>query len=381
MRILIACTLIALAGCASDSNGFVKRPPEAGGVRITTEWRSAFGLGNQFSYNLAAPIISGRSLIVASPTGYVYALDAKTGDRKWRRKLEDAGLVGKITLVDGKLYIPTAAGVLYKLEAIDGAILRQYQIPPTLSAPLIIRDSIILQDTKGNIIALDLVTGQTMWRFVSDVDVGITTVAPSSPLLLGDVLLVGLLDGSLILLEAMTGRQLAWQFALGKSDAGRALARITNITALAMYDTMLLATARSGGAVRLDNRRLQPIWQNEQLSSLYAPTIVSADYAFAVHPRDNSVFAYSPTSGKLIWQHNILGTATSLGRVVVSGDFAAVATDDGELCVLDMVTGRLQRCQRLSALPLNAFMTVYDNFIYLSDTQGFVLAVRITKTD
>ena len=77
----------------------------------------------------AAPLITGNTVYVCSSEGRVYAIERDIGKEKWTYALEERI---KCTPVEGQgfLYLTSYDGFIYALESITSAKLRKGEVPP-----------------------------------------------------------------------------------------------------------------------------------------------------------------------------------------------------------------------------------------------------------
>lgn len=147
----------------------------------------AFSLGSLRS-NESTPLVIGDTLYVSSSYGpkYVYALDAKTGDLKWKYEPDipddtmqfaccDVNSRG-VTYADGKLFIGRLDGVLAAVDAKTGqelwttTVVDYKQGSVITSPPLVVKDKVITgfgggeYGARGSLQAYDIKTGKQVWK-------------------------------------------------------------------------------------------------------------------------------------------------------------------------------------------------------------------------
>jgi outer membrane protein assembly factor BamB len=153
-------------------------------------------------------------LYIGSADGNVYALDAKTGEIHWRFKTKD--LVRATPTVDkGTVYIGSWDGDVYALDAQTGELRWQssiasdtmpyYLYRPVQSKALIADGLVFDASRKASVVALDEKTGEIKWEY----SYGMALWVESSPRLVGDTIYIGS-SGSqnLYLLDKQTGKLL-----------------------------------------------------------------------------------------------------------------------------------------------------------------------------
>lgn len=134
----------------------------------------------------ATPIVSGGTVFMTEPTpGTVIALDARTGEQRWRfeRNLAErlpacCGRVNRgLAVLGQKLFMGSLDGYLIALNARDGSIAWQIQVASPsegytmTGAPLIVNGLVVVgvagdeYGVRGFLAAYDAETGTQKWRF------------------------------------------------------------------------------------------------------------------------------------------------------------------------------------------------------------------------
>jgi PQQ-dependent dehydrogenase (methanol/ethanol family) len=135
----------------------------------------------------ATPIVVDGVMYVTSAWSMVYALDAKTGERKWtfdpkvdksRGVFACCDVVNRgVAIWQGKVFVGTIDGRLIALNASDGSVAwEQVTVdqskPYTITgAPRVIKGKVVIGNggaelgVRGYITAYDAVTGEKAWRF------------------------------------------------------------------------------------------------------------------------------------------------------------------------------------------------------------------------
>jgi PQQ-dependent dehydrogenase (methanol/ethanol family) len=203
----VALTLLALgavamvpaAGVCADGDGWPMYGQNYSNTRfspltqINTEnvnkLRLAFSLQlGSLRSNESTPIVIGDTMYVTTSWGpkYVYALDAKTGERKWTYEPEipddvlqyaccDVNGRG-VTYSNGKIFVGRMDGKLTALDAATGKELWTTQVVDykqgsvITSPPLAVKDKIITgfgggeYGARGSLQAYDVNTGKQVWK-------------------------------------------------------------------------------------------------------------------------------------------------------------------------------------------------------------------------
>lgn len=129
------------------------------------------------------PAFADGTVYVGSYDRHVYALDAATGDTEWERATD--GLIrSSPTVVDGDVYIgvgchnlacqfyvdsPGTSGWVYSLDATTGDL--NWRIPAgdeVVSTPVVGPDTVYIGSSDDTLYALDRATGRELWRYETD---------------------------------------------------------------------------------------------------------------------------------------------------------------------------------------------------------------------
>lgn len=175
----------------------------------------------------ATPAIADGTVIVGSWDGRVYALDLASGAERWvHRTIGDTldsrafgfdrrAIQSSVTVADGGVYVGSRDGGLYALDLRTGD--RRWRATHrgswVVASPVVRNGTVYVGSSDGQFVqAVDAATGAERWRFETRAN------ALSSPLLVGELLVVGTEAndapwGDLLALDAATG-VVAWRLRL-----------------------------------------------------------------------------------------------------------------------------------------------------------------------
>jgi outer membrane protein assembly factor BamB len=127
---------------------------------------------------VAAPAYAGRTLYIATSSGSVYGVDAKTGRQRWHatsfaRFGRREYFYATPTVAYGRVFIGNADGTVYAFGASTGHLLWAREVGTYVyTAAAVWRKTVFVGTWDGTFIALDARTGEPRWRF--DAPSGIT---------------------------------------------------------------------------------------------------------------------------------------------------------------------------------------------------------------
>lgn len=108
------------------------------------------------------PVSDGTTVYIPCMDHYLYALDVKTGELKWKTDL-GASFVARATLDEEAktLYLGNLAGTFYAISADDGSIVWQQEVAGGVwAAPILHEGKLYFGDQKGNFNILNAADGK-----------------------------------------------------------------------------------------------------------------------------------------------------------------------------------------------------------------------------
>src|SRR4030095_2749899 len=221
-------------------------------------------IADPFDIFLSSPVVGNGAVYFGSGDGNVYALDSATGDLRWKFKTGDV-VHASPTLTDGVLFVGSWDSYFYAIDAATGKEKWRFHggEDPMIhnqvgfqSSPAVVNGTVYTGCRDSNLYALDAATGKEKWRFFNELSWVITSPAVadgkvffatsdsslyhvvdaisgkpilrqqckaymfSSPAIAGDVVLIGVLNGTLEARDRKTG-ELLWDFQVEKSKQNK----------------------------------------------------------------------------------------------------------------------------------------------------------------
>ena len=153
----------------------------------------------------SSPALAGKTLVVGCDNGSVYALNADSGELKW--KANAAGAVFATPVIsEGKVFLGSVDSVFYALDIKTGVVDWQFKTQsPIYQTAAANGERVLVGGSDGHLYCFQVTTGEMLWTF--DAASGVSTPA----LILGDVIYFGTLGKQYIGLDLETGEDL-WHF-------------------------------------------------------------------------------------------------------------------------------------------------------------------------
>jgi outer membrane protein assembly factor BamB len=122
------------------------------------------GTSEQFVDVDSTPVLDGQTVLAASYSGGVYALDLKDGATRWRAPIEG---VGPLSLIDGRIYFASPRSGLHALAKQDGQILWRQGLPDAgdMTAPQAVGRFLVFSGSRGGLFVVEPATGRLLEVF------------------------------------------------------------------------------------------------------------------------------------------------------------------------------------------------------------------------
>lgn len=333
--------LALLAGCAGNQAETQYPPKELAdfseSTTLDTAWSEGIGHGLGRAHYPITPFRDGDTLFAADERGRLVALDADSGERRWRVDL-DAPVSSGLTAVAGDVYLGTRNGEVLALSQRDGSVRWRAPVPSeVLAAPQPSQELLVVQSVDGSVTALDRASGAERWVYRANLPALILR-GTGTPMVIDPVTFAGFANGRLVALDNRNG-QPVWERRIALAQGSSDIDRLVDLAGqpLLTPDGRLFVTSYKGRLVALEATRGEPLWFKE-LSSYHSPLLVG-DFLFVVDEAGH-IFALDAESGDEIWRNtalegrNITAPAFADGQLVF-GDF------EGYLHLIDARSGEL----------------------------------------
>jgi outer membrane protein assembly factor BamB len=185
------------------------------------------------------PTFAGDAAIFSSDDGYLYAADARTGQQLWRADihnvhqrvpLNDPNMGGSYdfdfltsspVVAAGAVFVGSADGALYALDAASGSVSWAFQTGDRIRATPAIGEGVVyIGSWDGYLYALDAATGALVWKTLLGVDGSpryLTLPIQSTAYVAGGVVYCASRKAATFALDAATGTVL-WETSNGSGN-------------------------------------------------------------------------------------------------------------------------------------------------------------------
>ena len=316
----------------------------------------------------APPIIAGGLVFVLDSEARAFAFNAATGEQIWDKSLVppenqvsllqslnpfgsgksivgSKGFGGGLTYDNGRLFAATGYGWIYALDAKTGNELWVTPIVvPVHSAPVVVDGRIYVVRQDNQTIAINADNGQILWDHRGTVEsaaiLGSASVAVS-----GDTVVVPYSSGELFALRAQNG-QPAWTDTLTRNGNVTALTVINDIAGRPVIDrNLVFAISHSGTLAAINFRSGSRAW-TRNIGGIQTP-LVAGDYLFVVST-EGQVVCMTRADGRVRWSTKLESYEDPEDRrdpIVWSGpilisNFLVLVSSTGKAELLSPYTGQ-----------------------------------------
>ena len=172
-------------------------------------------IADPFDVYLSSPVVGGGAVYFGSGDGHVYALDAASGELKWKFSTGDV-VHASPAYANGVVYFGSWDSYFYAVDAMTGAEKWRFHggEDPAFhnqvgfqSSPAVVNGVVYTGCRDSNLYAIDAATGKEKWRFNNA-----TSWVTTSPAVTQGKVVFGTSDSSLyFVLDAETGKQIVRQ--------------------------------------------------------------------------------------------------------------------------------------------------------------------------
>lgn len=242
----------------------------------------------------------------------------------------------------------TRNGFLVSLDRASGQEQWRVLLPSeAVSNPSVADDRVYVHTVDGHITAFTLANGQQLWSYESAMPV-LTVRGTSSPLVLDQLVVVGLASGKVVALDKFLGIP-RWEVRLASPDGRSELERLVDIDGRPVWNNGLIYAASYHGKVAAITQQGEVVWEEEG-SSYTHPEFALGNLYLTLD--DDSIQAYDLENGAKVWQQPALA-GQKLGQVTSYENWLVVADNNGNLYVLSQINGELVNYRLLRPKPLH----------------------------
>lgn len=283
------------------------------GFAVKELWAENFGASiNKRDILLAAPVVLNNRVYVMDSKGLVSAFGLKDGKKLWQNRLQaeiggfkDTKSRASGLAVDGQyLFATTGFGGVFAMDAKTGqSKWRKVMESPIRIAPTVTNGMLLIQTVDNKIYALDKSTGQEIWKFgVAQEDTVIAGGAAPAYDAEDNAVIAGFSNGEIVVLNATIGTPL-WSSMLVSNGRVNSSTDLNTIGATPIVENgIVYAISNANNMTALDMRTGDKLWEKE-IGSMQNMLLVG-QYLFVIS-NQNILYAVNKDNGEIMWSIDV----------------------------------------------------------------------------
>jgi len=388
--------LLAMSGCSwfggDDEPEEIKPNPLPGineEVRLAMLWNQKIGGGSGDRAVRLRPAITGGRVFAASADGKIKALTTDMGRIIWEAEVKDFytkeelsfgfskgldAITGGVGAGGDLVVVGTGSGEILALNQSDGSLAWKSRVASeVLSQPQIDDDLVVVQSIDGKVAAYDALDGSRKWIYTTNIP-SLTLRGTATPIISGDVVLVGFSSGRMTLLDRETGSpELDRRVGVAQGDSD--LERLVDIDgAMAIENGRLYAASFQGRIIGIDIATGRTLWSEEASSVSGVGTGFGNVYLAS---SDGQISAYNGDNGREVWRVDAL-LHRDITAPVAIGSYLAFTDFEGYLHLVAQSDGRFVGRRKIDGSGVRSGVVAEDGRLYAMGNKGglFVLEIR-----
>lgn len=337
LRILTVCATLLLGACSSlnpFSSGDGKVPalkPLADPIKVVEGWRVKVGSAGMFSFQ---PAVSGAAVFAAAADGTVLRIE--DGRTIWKTTL-NVRLSGGVGMGAGLVLVASPKGEVIALDALTGQERWRAAVnAEVLAAPAVGDSVVVVRSADSRLFGLDLAGGKQRWVY-QRVNPPLVLRNPAGVVLDNNVIYAGFPGGKLAAVSATNGN-LLWEGTVAVPRGATELERIADISSVPVLSPRLAcAVAYQGRVACFDPANGSTLWTRDISSAKGLDFDGKAVY---VSDAKGALHALDVGSGASLWKQDALAGRLP-GRPRVMDDYLVVGDVEGVVHALRKDDGSL----------------------------------------
>lgn len=270
--------------------------------KLDQKWKASIGEGaSKRTKLMTRPIVAGSTAFTMDVEANVRAFALKDGEQKWSRSIapEDADedqFGGGLAFDGAQIYATTGYGEVVSLNAADGKINWRTDVRDVVrSAPLVYQGRVFVMTVMGQLNALNSSNGQILWTHTG-ISESSAILGSSTPVIAGDVIIVPYNSGELYAVRVQNGRTI-WSQSLASATTRSAAPAMSDIKASPAIDgERTYAVSYSGRTAAIDIRSGNTVWDAD-FGGIDTP-VLAGDNLFAL-ASSNTLVTLDRASGRV----------------------------------------------------------------------------------
>ena len=383
MRLLVAGLALALSGCSTVGSmtstvggWFGSGPAKAKPAELvefkptatlTEAWKGDTGDANGHLFH---PQAEGDDVLAAGGSRVV-RIAVPTGNTVWKTeagvKLSAGAGAGQGLVLAGG-----GKGELLALDLASGQVRWKVALSSEVTGQLLaVADTVIARTGDGRVHGLSTAEGSRKWLYSRNLP-ALSLRGSGGMVVRDDVLYIGFPGGKLVALNAANGAQL-WEATVALPRGATELERVADVMGNPVLDErQVCAVAYQGRVACFDRRNGSPLWARDTSSN--SGLAMDERNVYVTDDKD-AVTAYDKTSGRAGWRQDKLARRQVTAPLAL-GAWVVVADSEGFVHVLSADDGSFVARAKADSSVRTAPVDIGPGFA-VQTAKGTVVAFRL----
>ena len=337
-------------------------------------WQSSIGEGSSKRGRLtASPIVIGGRVFTLDAKGLVSAFNATGGGRVWAVDLtpetesDTQGYGGGLAAEADVIYAATGYGTVVALSAAGGQKVWEKSLgSPIRTSPTVADGRVFVNTAEGEFYCLQASDGVELWHFR-----GVPQVASilnnASPAVSGDMVVVPYPSGEVVALKVATGEPY-WAESVANGGNTSSLASLADPARPVIDGETVFAVGHSGKMIATSQKSGARLW-SLAIPGKQMPWV--AGNSIYVVDTKGRLRAVSRAKGETIWVAK-LGADQSWSGPTLAGGRLWLASSKGTLVSVDAISGKVLEQRDLGGPVYIAPVVAGGRMYVLTDTATLI---------
>lgn len=383
MRLIVAGMALALSGCSTvgsmtstvggwfGSGPAKAKPAELVEFKPTASLSEAWkGETGDAAGHLFHPQAEGDDVFAAGGSRVV-RIAVATGHTVWQT---DAGvkLSAGAGVGQGLVLAGSGKGDLLALDLASGQVRWKVALSSEVTGQLLaVADMVIVRTGDGRVHGLAVADGSRKWLYSRNLP-ALSLRGSGGMVVRDDVLYAGFPGGKLVALNAANGAQL-WEATVALPRGATELERVADVMGNPIADErQVCAVAYQGRVACFDRRNGAPLWARDTSSN--SGLAMDERNVYVTDDKD-AVTAYDKASGRAGWRQDRLARRQVTAPLTL-GDWVVVADGEGYVHVLSAADGSFVARAKVDSSVRTAPVDIGPGFA-VQTAKGSVVAFRL----
>jgi outer membrane protein assembly factor BamB len=376
MRLLVAGLALALSGCSTVGGWFGSGPAKAKPAELvefkptatlTEAWKGDTGDANGHLFH---PQAEGDAVLAAGGSRVV-RIAVPTGNTVWKT---DAGvkLSAGAGAGQGLALAGGGKGELLALDLASGQLRWKVALSSEVTGQLLaVPGTVIARTGDGRVHGVSAADGSRKWLYSRNLP-ALSLRGSGGMVVSDDVLYIGFPGGKLVALNAANGAQL-WEATVALPRGATELERVADVMGNPVLDErQVCAVAYQGRVACFDRRNGSPLWARDTSSN--SGLAMDERNVYVTDDKD-AVTAYDKTSGRAGWRQDKLARRQVTAPLAL-GAWVVVADSEGFVHVLSADDGSFVARAKVDSSVRTAPVDIGPGFA-VQTAKGTVVAFRL----